>query len=341
MKGQGMLNILFAADFEIAKTGIASTASAILAQDTLGEVKLFSDRLMHINGEPVHRTSELAGLPVDVVFTHIEYSALPVLQKRYPEAIFHVGDWPLRYWDSVCAVRPFKGILGGFRCRWRLRRIANGTRLVFVTKEDRDSAVAHGFSRAIHLPIGVAPPKSEIACNVDLQSICFSGNFRFQPNREAALRLLRMARRYLPDFNIILVGYYADDFEEHLSHGIEIYSDVPSVVDFLALRRPVYVSLLETGAGAKNKILEAIVAGCPILCSPESLDSSIPATQSIRVVRTDSDVVQEIKDWNSAGVSELLAKDSRKLAYETRATRSWEIVATLMRELITPHGKGL
>ena len=329
-----MLNILFAADFPIAKTGIASTASSILAEDMLGPTCLLSEHPLSINGTPTQAALNQTDDNVGLIFTHTEYSGLPALQHRYPEAIFHVGDWPLRHWFSVSRAQPLKGTLATLRCLMRLSRIDRSTRLAFVTQEDCAGAVAQGFFRAFHLPIGVKPPKESLGAQVDVQSVCFSGNFRYQPNRAAAQRLLRLAQNHFPDIRVILVGFYADDFKEQVRNNVEIYADVPSVVDFLAARRPIYVSLIDAGAGAKNKILEAMVAGCPIICSPESLDSSIPPAPTIKVVSRDEDIVPQLGNWNLSSSQQVLTRESSNLANDTRANRSWRSVASEIRDLI-------
>jgi hypothetical protein len=330
-----MINVLFAADFPIAKSGIASTASSILAEDLLGPTALFSENSLLINDKPARAAGDLGDGFVDLIFTHTEYSGLPALQHRYPEAIFHVGDWPLRHWSSVRRAQPVKGTLATLRCLMRLGRIDRSTRLAYVTEEDTAAAIAHGFSRAFHLPIGVKPPRESLANQVDFQSICFSGNFRYQPNRDAAQRLLRLAEAHFPDLRVILVGFYADDFKDQVGNNAEIYADVPSVVDFLAVRRPIYVSLIDTGAGAKNKILEAMVAGCPIICTPESLDSSISPAPSIKIVSRHEEVVSQLGKWNLSSSHQVLTSESSKIADDTRASRSWRSVARVVRDQIS------
>jgi hypothetical protein len=186
----------------------------------------------------------------------------------------------------------------------------------------------------MHLPIGVAPPKVPQAAQVDVRSVCFSGNFRYRPNREAAQRLLRLAHTQFPELRVILVGFYADDFKDNVGKNVEIYSDVPSVVDFLSARRPIYVSLIETGAGAKNKILEAMVAGCPIICTSESLDSSIPEAYSIRIVTSDAEVAQQLQKWSLSISQPTLTLESGRLADDTRIHRSWHSVARLTLDLV-------
>lgn len=329
-----MINVLFAADFPISKSGIASTASSILAEDVLGPTCLFSEQPLSINGTPTRAGPNQNDDTVDLIFTHTEYSGLPALQHRYPEAIFHVGDWPLRHWSSVRRAQPIKGALATLRCHMRLSRIDRSTRLAFVTQEDCAGAVAQGFSRALHLPIGVKPPKESLGAQVDVRSVCFSGNFRYQPNRDAAQRFLRLAQTHFSDLRVILVGFYADDFKEQARDNVEIYADVPSVVDFLTVRRPIYVSLVDTGAGAKNKILEAMVAGCPIICTKESLDSSIPPAPTIKIVSRDEDVVSQLGNWNLSSSQQVLTRESSKLANDTRANRSWRSVASVIRDLI-------
>jgi glycosyltransferase involved in cell wall biosynthesis len=215
--------------------------------------------------------------------------------------------------------------------------VNRSTRLAFVTQEDCNAAIAYGFVRALYLPIGVTPPKEPLADLVDVRSVCFSGNFRYQPNRDAAQRLLKLAKWRFTELRVILVGFYADDFKDQAGNNVEIYADVPSVVDFLAVRRPIYVSLIETGAGAKNKILEAIVAGCPIICTQESLDSSIPLVPSISVVSSDAEVVPKLKNWVLPENQAFLTSESGSLADLTRASRSWNSVAKMTVDLITPH----
>lgn len=329
-----MFNILFAADFPIAKSGIASTASSILAEEVLNPVRLFSEQLLTINGVPTRKIKELGDECVDLIFSHTECAVLPELQQRFPNAIYHVGDWPLRHWDSVRRVQPFKGALANLRCHWRLRRLDRKIKLAFVTQEDCISAIDYGFSQSLHLPIGVKSPKVPLADHVDVQSVCFSGNFRYPPNRDAAKRLLKLARSQFPDKRVILVGFYADDFKEQLGDNVEIYPDVPSVVDFLAVRRPIYISLIDTGAGAKNKILEAMVAGCPIICTPESLDVSIPTFPSIKIVSFDKEVASLLIEWNLPSNRSFLVSETSKLANDTRARRSWNSVAGLTRDSI-------
>jgi glycosyltransferase involved in cell wall biosynthesis len=330
-----MRNVLFAADFPIAKSGIASTASSILAEDAFGPARLFATHPLTINDAPARPVEDLGNEIADLIFTHTEYSGLPVLQKRYPDAIFHVGDWPLRHWGSVRRVQWLKGTLATLRCLWRLNRIHKHTRLAFVTEEDRAGAIAQGFSNALHLPIGVRPPIVSLADRVDIQSVCFSGNFRYPPNRDAAQRLLRLTETSFPDIRVILVGFYADDFKQQAKSNVEIHPDVPSVVDFLAARRAIYVSLIGTGAGAKNKILEAMVAGCPIICTPESLDASIPKAPSIEIVSSDDEVVSRLQKWILAGSQSALTRESSTLADDTRAHRSWRSVAGATRALLS------
>lgn len=332
-----MLNVLFAADFPIAKTGIASTATSILAEDVLGPTALFSFHPLLVNGTTTNVVTNLGDINPGLIFTHTEYTGLPDLHNRYPEAIFHVGDWPLTHWGHVRRVQSIKGTLGTLRSLMRLRRIDRDTRLAFVTKEDCACAVTHGFSKALHLPIGVTPPVGGGANRIDVQSICFSGNFRYQPNRDAALRLFKLRQAHFPHLRLIFAGFYADDFAELRSANVEIHTNLPSITEFLAARRPLYVSLIETGAGAKNKILEAMVAGCPIICTPESLDSSIPAAPSIKIASRDDEIISLLRQWISPTDDLDLLTNCDRLASYTSTQRSWRAVALQVLNQIADH----
>ena len=135
------------------------------------------------------------------------------------------------------------------------------------------------------------------------------------------------------------MGYYADDFKEYEGGKIEAHPDVPSIVDFLAIHRPIYISLLDAGAGAKNKILEAMVAGCPIICTPASLDSSIWPAPSIKIFSSDRDVMAQLSEWNSPACQHALTLESTRLADKTRQQRSWHSVSSMALDLMLKHSQ--
>ena len=331
-----MVNIIFAADFPIEKTGILSTGSSIIESGVLSPSKIFSEQSLIINGVLSCPISGLGDEVVHLIFTHLEYSNLSSLLDAYPSALIHVGDWPLQYWNSVIKLQAIKGMLAKIRFFWRIRRLNRNCRLVFVAEEDCVSAISFGFSKSVFIPIGVRSPKVPLANTLESNSICFSGNFRYPPNREAAKRLIELARKKLPQYRIILVGFFAEDLKNIAGESIEIHADVASIVDFLALRRPLYVSLINVGAGAKNKILEAIVSGCPVICTLESLDSSIVISSSIKVVARDEDVLTQLQEWARPDQLGELQLDSLSSAYWARNDRSWSSVAKKVNHLIFP-----
>jgi glycosyltransferase involved in cell wall biosynthesis len=322
-----MINVLLAADFPIERTGIASTASSILCEDYFRNAQIFCDQPLRINGIKTTSASHIDKHQIDFVFTHLEYSKLPDLTGRWPNALFHVGDWPLNYWASIIKRSFIKGLICKLRCIFRLSAIDKATKLVYVARADCDRSLKYGFFRSMHIPIGVHPSVKPLASCIDTKSICFSGNFRYPPNQDAAKRLIKLARTQLCSLKIILIGYFADDFHVESEDSIEIHANVPSVVEFLTARRPIYVSLVTSGAGAKNKILEAMVSGCPIICTPESIDDSIKVGDSIKIITSDSDFVNCVKQFTDIEHNTTLLSSSTYLAKQTLKHRGWNAVA--------------
>ncbi|CAH0149789.1 hypothetical protein SRABI118_00500 [Massilia sp. Bi118] len=322
-----MLNVIVVADFPLEKTGIMSNVVGLLSPIGAADFRLYSDQAISvgtIKAEPMP-TCELSGQTI--IFTHLEYKRLAVLVAAIPHATVHVGDWPGIYWNSVLKTgRWLKGIAAMLRFRYRLAKLSCKTKLVFVSREDTDAAIANGFTDSHYVPIGINPPSVQRRDTISLDQICFSGNFRYEPNRLAALALIKCLKN-VSDVKLVFVGYYANDLREY-DDGIELFDNVPSVVDFLATRRPVYVSLISIGAGAKNKILDAALAGCPIICTTASLDASVLDLPSLKVISDDGDVekmyfeiVNKAAEWNETTeqVAEALAR-----------TRSWPAISSLM-----------
>lgn len=322
-----MLNVIVLADFPLEKTGIMSNVVGLLLPLGSQTFRLYSDQKISvgtIDAKPVpsHELTEPT-----IIFTHLEYKGLAPLVADIPHATVHVGDWPGIYWNSVLkSGRWFKGIAAMLRFRYRLAKLSRKTRFVFVSREDTDAAIANFFTDSHYVPIGIKPPSVSRRDSISANQICFSGNFRYEPNLLAALALIKCLKN-VPDIKLVFVGYYANDLREY-DDAIELHDDVPSVVDFLATRRPVYVSLISIGAGAKNKILDAALAGCPIICTTASLDASVSGLASVKIISVEQEVVSRYleivnskDEWN---------KTTEKVAETLARTRSWPAISELM-----------
>lgn len=107
-------------------------------------------------------------------------------------------------------------------------------------------------------------------------SLLFTGNFAYEPNIDAALWLARdlfpRLRREHPALQLWLVGNAPPESLRALAgEGIKVTGRVPDLRPWLD-RATLYLSPLRMGAGIKNKVLEALATGCPLLATPLSAD---------------------------------------------------------------------
>ncbi|MCY3572860.1 MAG: glycosyltransferase family 4 protein [Chloroflexi bacterium] len=114
------------------------------------------------------------------------------------------------------------------------------------------------------------------ASDRDRNSLVFVGNFAYAPNQDAARllieRLLPAVRAKLPAARLQLVGANPPDWLRELANEhIEVTGRVADVAPYLS-RAALFVCPLRIGAGMKNKVLEALAMGVPVVATPLSVD---------------------------------------------------------------------
>ncbi|MBP9742724.1 MAG: glycosyltransferase [Burkholderiales bacterium] len=283
-----ILNVIFCANFPLYRTGVLSTATGLLAHMPNVSLRLYSNQKFTLLG---YEMIPLEALECDIkqqylIFSHVESSTLKELVVKIPHAFIHVGDWPVIAWRRTLSNgNIIKASLGILRFYYRIRNLSKLLKFIFVNDEDTVSAIKYGFVNSLTVPIGVNAPNVSINNTINFNKICFSGNFNFPPNLDAAKILLLWARDNL-NYSVMLVGYGAGLLHNLISSpNVFLHDSVSSIVDFLAIQRPIYVSLLRFGAGSKNKILEAMISGCPVIATPESLEPYFDGFNSIITIK--------------------------------------------------------
>ncbi|HYO88430.1 MAG TPA: glycosyltransferase family 4 protein [Candidatus Limnocylindrales bacterium] len=224
----------------------------------------------------------LAANGCDIVhlFGGVQVYELAELVKAYPTVITPYESYAL-YLDRQIAAAPFSPALRLQRAIARAYERFMFTpfgRTVVVAEADRDTLLTTNPS----LKVAV------IANGVDLTrfpppstprepaALLFTGNFEYEPNADAARLLAReilpavQARR--PEARLWLVGNAPPPDVQALASGsVTVSGNVPDMLPYLQ-QAAVFVSPLRLGAGIKNKVLEALAAGCPVVGTPLSFD---------------------------------------------------------------------
>ncbi|EHH3081889.1 glycosyltransferase [Vibrio vulnificus] len=330
-----MIKIVIVADFELSRTGILSTASNLLHYWE-EDFEVYSNQEVKIRNKVCLNLEQLKYSAEDkmVIFSHIECKILPQLIESYPESMVHVGDWPGNYWASLKAINQnIKGFLGDIRFKYRVSSIPKSAKLVFVSHSDTDSAIKSGYINSKTIEIGVVKPTNCPGESINCNTIVFTGNFRYAPNKLAANELIKFANKN-KNVTLALVGFYANELEiENCKNdNIECYNDVDSIPNFLNENRFVYVSPIKVGAGAKNKILEAIISGCPVIATIESLDPSIDKIESIQIISDLSEVTCILEKMNQN--LEYYVNLTEKMREFISKHRTWKAMSDKMRNLL-------
>lgn len=330
------VKVVFAADFKILNTGIYTTASK-LTNENISLFEFYSEQLFSINGVKTKRLDEFSELKNNekiIVFTHLEYSKLAFLQRKFTNAYYHVGDWPGNYWLSMIKNKNFlRGLYGFIRFNFRLLFLDKKSKYIFVSHDDCQSAINSAFKYAIHLPIGINTPNVNFSKSLCLDKLVFTGNFAYKPNMDAALELIEFINRERK-YTLYLAGFNSHLLNEHFSEKIIEVGTVDSIIDYLTNNRMIYVSLIRIGAGSKNKILEAVVSGLPIICTKESLDSSTKNLNTLKIVKDNNDIVNKIIELkNNKDLNEEIINLSIKISQE----RSWYNVYNKLYKLLSKN----
>ncbi len=177
--------------------------------------------------------------------------------------------------------------------------------------------------------------------------IVFTGNMSWMPNEDAAEHFARdlmpAIRDRVPDASFWIAGAQPSARVQNLASlpGIHVTGTVADIRPWI-WSAAVYASPLRFGLGVKNKILEAMASGAPIVATSRSL-SGTPLIDGRHAMIADDDA--KFGDL----VARLLADPARResLSREARrkveAENSWQSVATeyeeVYREALAARGR--
>ncbi len=201
---------------------------------------------------------------------------------------------------------------------------------VVVSERDREELVAINPSLKVTvIPNGVNTYEFRPRPVQRIPALLFVGNYEYAPNVDAALRLATeifpAVQERVSEAHLWLVGNAPPpELTALASDKIRVTGRVPDVRPYLA-RASAFVSPLRLGAGIKNKVLEALAMGCPIVATPVSLDG-IAAIDGQDVLAADgADMVEAIvRLLQDDKLRATLSSNGRKLI-ENRY--SWDHVA--------------
>jgi glycosyltransferase involved in cell wall biosynthesis len=259
------------------------------------------------------------GAPTRLVMA--SYDVERVRMERFAAAASGLAAVALR-WEAARAAR-FE--------RDNLRRYDG---VIAVSELDRRHYVEdYGFpeERVLVLENGVDPgyfPFVERARGGAPQ-VVYVGNLRYPPNAQAAVRLVRgvmpVVWRQRPDTQVVIVGDGPPpEVEAEARPGrVMVTGRVGDVRPHLAKAWVACVPLL-AGSGTKYKVLEALSAGVPLVCSPlaaEGLD--LEPGRHLALGASDDDLGREVvRLLDDAEAARALAQRGRQRVEERYA---WDV----------------
>jgi glycosyltransferase involved in cell wall biosynthesis len=121
-----------------------------------------------------------------------------------------------------------------------------------------------------------APAADSSGDSSDRPTLLFVGNFEYGPNVDAALWLVQdifpLIQRSIPNARLSLVGNNPPPTMRALASSVlDVTGRVPDVRPYLNAAM-LFVSPLRVGAGIKNKVLEAMAMGKPLVATLLSAD---------------------------------------------------------------------
>jgi glycosyltransferase involved in cell wall biosynthesis len=216
--------------------------------------------------------------------------------------------------------------------------------VVVVAQADAEQVRRRTGGRAVVLTNGVdagADPTPVAWDERPAPVVAFHGVFTTEANVDALRHLVRdvlpSLRAARPNIKILVVGRGSDRIEVPHSPAVERTGEVVEVRPHLELAA-VYVAPVVSGTGLKNKVLEAMAAGLPVVGTPLALESIGPGPGTLQTPDTDTMVAAVLRLLDEPGATrrEGMAARQRVLA-EFSWERNVEQLTALWAEVAAPR----
>lgn len=278
-------------------------------------------------------TAHLAAHTVDVVhlFGSVQVYEFAALLTDYPTVITPYESYSLYLKRSI-----EQG--GGWLDRGRQRVAAAFERFMFnpfgavvvVAEPDRDELLRHNpaldvrvISNGVDLDYFTAGSQLR-----DAHTLLFTGNYEYAPNVDAARYLIThifpQVKAHFPTTRLEIVGNAPPpELTALASDNVTVTGRVPDMRPYLS-RATLFVCPLRVGAGIKNKVLEALAMGVPVVATPLSVDGIAVDEQSAFVVDEREMAAEIVKLLEDAPRRRVLSEQGRQLIEQRY---SWSRVA--------------
>lgn len=222
-------------------------------------------------------------------------------------------------------------------CSFESFMFAPYQRVTVVSERDRDELLSLNPA----LPVTVIPNGVDTVyfrrarARRKARALLFVGNYEYAPNVDAALHLateiLPQVQKRVPDVKLWLVGNAPPpELLALAGESVRVTGRVPDVRPYLA-RAAAFVCPLRLGAGIKNKILEALAIGCPVVATPISVDGIAVRDGDSALIAEGQALVDAImRLLNDAILQQRLADNGRALI---EAQYSWSRVAEVYEDV--------
>jgi polysaccharide biosynthesis protein PslH len=228
---------------------------------------------------------------------------------------------------------------------WERRWFGAADACVVVSEEDR-AAVRElcAGARVEVIPLGVDVTRHEFRRNGQAGRIVFTGNFSWPPNIDGAewfaTSIFPRIRARAPRAEFVIAGADPAPPVRALATqpGIRVTGTVPDLRPSI-WNAAVYVSPVRAGFGMKNKILEAMALGTPIVATSRSLSGLADVIAGGHLVVADDGaamadaVLGLLEDRDGADRMARAARSlvERRYGWATVASRYETLLATLVR----------
>lgn len=211
----------------------------------------------------------------------------------------------------------------------------------FVSSEDVKYVKRYGNNLNLScIPNGVDAayfrPNDEPSKN---RHLLFTGNFQYGPNKEAAhyfiQSILPVIRLHYPECILYLVGRNSGaEFDGY--PGVIVTGFVEDIRLYYQ-KCSIFVCPLLSGAGIKNKVLEAFASGIPVVTTHIGVEGMDGVCEGVHylVANTPKDFLEKITQlWESPEFSLSIASSSRELvekkfSWASAAERYFEILKSV------------